>query len=1037
MVYVIAELRNYRQLTRLRAKDLANLEDALTAALDTHVARPVAAGQGVWAAELGPEDDIDPVSAAIGTARFRDLLLSLREQLFGFAVLIASLASSPPDPSDLRRLLEEAEEDDQIWITPACAGLFEESLVFEASGAVYKVTGLRQAAPRREIQAEAPRIGARRSAPRISPPPWTREALVDRALELLGGRINSGESRDILWVKGPQGVGTTGLVADIAARLRRDPGTPWLRMRTIFKRRSPLHPFLSTLQPQVIRAVTGALRGPEKEVWADVGGLLAWLQDPTGRENQGVVRPLPDHILEDFRLGYRLYLLAWIREAEKALSPAIFVCEGVDAYHPAARRIVGQLLDELLANPVFIPIVTSSSAQAPDELSGLTLVPLYVHHLGKREIRSLARHVFPGLAIPASLARILHHRAGGLSVSVISYLQYLAKTGHIKPQGEGFTWVQDPQEEIVVPANPLSVSWFLIRELRSDTFLFLYSLYLAAGLLDRQGFQSFLADTGFDAPSVDRSFADLISSGLVADESELIPLFPALRRKLEDLLGKEGVSHRGRFITYMMGLWTSGRYRHPVLLFTFLARNGRTDLALRILPDIIRRKLDEWDPAGAVVFCDLRSLDFATPPTPEQARELAAVVAMGRLRAALMQQDAAAAEAAQAEARKWASTDAPVSLRGEVGVERAKYFLSTGNAGAALEELKKGLLLAQESRPEAPDSSSAERADQPFYLWLGATMLAEGRLGEAVEYLGMSQRLCQEADDAQGFLWTLAYLAVSCFISGRYTQCFTVLEQGLSKARAIFRREVELFLEFLRARTLFQVGSYEECSLCLQSCLCLATIYDRDDALPVLRAWLGRTLLHQGENASGTRLLESLSRQTREVLLFQAEGCLFSGALENASLYVERGLGLAPGFRFPSPEGVPWQDGFACAEGRCFRLSRGDAFLRRTLAGLRAYLLGLRGFREEAIRELRQLTRGEKAVEEDPAVFWLNYLYSQVLPEAGAEEVDDKVTVLSKSLKSLQERASRIDAPAERSSFLWRNRWNKMIMDEARDRKLV
>jgi tetratricopeptide (TPR) repeat protein len=487
----------------------------------------------------------------------------------------------------------------------------------------------------------------------------------------------------------------------------------------------------------------------------------------------------------------------------------------------------------------------------------------------------------------------------------------------------------------------------------------------------------------------------------------------------------------------MMGLWTAGRYRHPVLLFTFLARNGRTDFALRILPDIIRRKLDECDPAGAVVFCDLRSLDFTVAPTQEQARELAAVVAMGRLRAALMQQDADAAESAQAEARKWASTDAPPALRGEVGVERAKYFLSKGNAGAALEELKKGLLLSQESRPVGAESPSGERGDRPFYLWLGATMLAEGRLGEAVEYLGMSQRLCQEADDAPGLLWTLAYLADSHFISGRFTQCFTVLDQGLLKARALYRREVELFLEFLRGRALFQVGSYEECSLCFQSCLCLATIYGRDDAVPVLRAWLGRTLLHQGETTSGMRLLESLSHQTREVLLFQAECCLFSGSLENASFYVERGLALTTDFRFPSPEGVPWQDGFACAEGRCFRLSRGDAFLRRTLAGLRAYLLGLRGFREQAIRELRQLTRGEKAVEEDPAVSWFNYLYSQVLPEAGVPEVDDKVTVLSKSLKSLQERASRIDAPAERSSFLWRNRWNRMIMDEARERKLV
>jgi hypothetical protein len=104
---------------------------------------------------------------------------------------------------------------------------------------------------------------------------------------------------------------------------------------------------------------------------------------------------------------------------------------------------------------------------------------------------------------------------------------------------------------------------------------------------------------------------------------------------------------------------------------------------------------------------------------------------------------------------------------------------------------------------------------------------------------------------------------------------------------------------------------------------------------------------------------------------------------------------------------------------------------------MRAYLLGLRGFRDEAIRELRQLTRGQKTLDEDPSAAWFNYLYSQVLPEAASEEVDDKVTVLSKSLKTLQERASRIDAPGQRSSFLWQNRWNRMIMEEARNRKLV
>jgi tetratricopeptide (TPR) repeat protein len=371
-----------------------------------------------------------------------------------------------------------------------------------------------------------------------------------------------------------------------------------------------------------------------------------------------------------------------------------------------------------------------------------------------------------------------------------------------------------------------------------------------------------------------------------------------------------------------------------------------------------------------------------------------------------------------------------------VCIERAKCFLSTGDAGSARNELKRGLLLYQEAREERSDSRVGERGERACYLWLGAAMLADGRLGEAVEYLALSQRLCHEAGDAPGALWTLVYQAECFFIDGRYTQCVTAIEQGLPRARVIYRREVELFLLFLKARTLFQVGSYDDCSLCLQACLCTATLYAVDAAMPILRAWLGRTLVHQGELVSGIRLLESLS-PSREVLLFLAEGSLFSGELEKAALSLQEGLDFPAAFRFPPPEAIAWRDGCASIEGRCFLLSRGDAFLRRSLAGLRAYLQGLRGFREESIRELHQLTRGEKYMEDDPIVYWFNFLYSQVLPETGAEEVDDKVTVLGKSLKSLQQRASRIDAPAERSSFLWRNRWNRQIMEEARERKLV
>jgi tetratricopeptide (TPR) repeat protein len=1024
MVYVIAELRNYRQLVRLRSDVLAGVEAGLGAAMG---ARGIGAAPGLWLAALGGSEAVDAAAAAGSAVRVRDFLASRRREIFGFAVAVAALSSLRPKDlaEEARRLLQGATEDEQLWIAESCAETFAAVLVTEAGGTLHKVTG-----HRRETVAEG--------APRERGGPWVREALVTRGLDIISPRLNGGESRVVLFAHGPAGAGKTALLGEIARRIQRgNTRVSILRLRTIFKRRSPLHPVLGSLDPEMIAAAPRRLRGPERTVWDEVGRLLSWLVEQ--RASDGAPREdlIPDHLLEDFGIGYGLYLLAWTRMAEELLQSAVLVCDDVDSYHPSARRLLARVVDDMLARPSFLPLFSASAPGVPLELSGLSTQALFVHPLGRREIRSLSQFMYPGLGLPASAAHHLRRRAGGLPVNVIFYLHYLHRLGHIALRAGSWTWVPPADGDALLPSHPLSVSWYLVRSLHGDSFLLLYSLYLAGGLLDRDGIFAFLSEAGFDPAAAARSIAGFAATGLMEDEEALIPRSPALRKKLEELLGAEAAALRDRFVAHIAALWNAGRYRHPVLLFTFLARSGRTELALRILPDIIRRKLDENDPAGARVFCDARTLEFSIPPTAEEARQIAAGAAIGRLRAALLEDDQGDAELAEVDVRKILSSDPRGRLRGEAHSERGKFSLARGESLAGLDELKQGLLSYQESRDERGGAvDSADRGERACHLWLGAAMLAEGRIGEAVEYLGLSQRLCHEAGDAPGELWTAVYLATCLFVDGRFTQCFSVMDQALEAARTLYRRDVELFLLFLKARTLFQVGTYDEASLTLQACLCVATLYGIEPALPVIRAWLGRTILHGGELSVGIRLLESLPPK-REVLLFLAEGALFSGDLENASLYAERGIGRPSEFRFPPPEAVSWRDGFASVEGRCYRLSRGDAFVQRTLAGLRAYLQGLRGFAAEGIRELHQLTRGEKSVDVDPSAYWFHYLYSQVLPEAGGEEVDDKGTILSKALKSLQERASRIDGPAQRSSFLWRGRWNRLIMEEARERKLL
>jgi tetratricopeptide (TPR) repeat protein len=1021
MVYCYAELRNYRQLLRLRASTLPAIESGLLSSLGSRRAALIPLGQGAWIAELGPLDELDASGVAAILLRALDFLEARRSELFGFAILVANAPQGAPAPAAerMRDLLVDVEQEEGLWCSPECAGMLRDHLAFDSSAPLHRLTGPNQ----------TPEVDL---SPPEEPRPWIREALIARALDIIGDRLNTGESREILHLHGPSGSGKTALLREATWRLLgAGREITVVRPHTLFKRRSPLHPFLNSLSPAMLSAAPRHLIGVERAAWAETAPLLAWL---LGVETDGGGELNPDHVLEDFMIGYQLCLTAWIRMASDRRLPALFLCDGVDGYHPEARRMAARLIADLLAFADFVPVISSTQESLPEELAGLNVKSLFIHPLGKRELRSLCEHFYPGLALPESLLRRLRRRSGGLYVSVVSYLQYLHRAGFIRFAAERHEWFPAASDDSSLPANPLSASWYLIRTLHQDAFLLLYAVSLAGGLLDRRGFLAFLSEAGFEQTSTEKTLSALVMAGLIAEEESLISRFPALRRKLETELGVEGTRLRERFLSHMCALWDAGRYPHAVLLFTFLARSGRTDLALRVLPQIIRRKLDEGDVVGARAFCDPARLEFSAEPTPSQRAEITALIANGRLRSALLESNHEMAEAARAEVVAVTRSDSNQDLIGEAWVELAKHSLSRGDSALSLEEAKRALLLFQDQRQE--QSSRAEAGERASYLWLGVTMLAEGKLSEAIEYVGLSERLSREAADVRGALLACTHLAVAFFIGGRYTQCLAAVERGSSDSRAICRRESELFLLFLKARVRFVLGAYEECCATLQACLCLARLYSIPRVTSVLHAWLGRCALYLGELEHGLRLLSAIA-PSREALYFLAEGFFFSDAPEEASQKLDRALAMETEFHFPSSENPSWSDGFLPIEGRCFRLSRADAFVRRSLSALRGYLLGLRGDQEEGIRELRKLTRSEKSVEEDPNGYWYNYLYSVILPEAGGEDVDDKETVLSKAVKNLQERASRIDAPAERSSFLSRNRWNRRIMEEARERKLV
>ncbi len=732
MLYLLITLCNHSQLVRLRGDSLPGIEEGLRDLLSGWHARVAWHSRGSLLAACGPE-----------AGRAAELALkalgSLREQrgsLFGFSLVLSALPAAPDD-EEARRLADEAlalEPEEELWISSAAAEFFDGVLETRPHGSLFRVLGPAAG----WAAASAPGAPAPTPAPAADPRSWMRTPLVERCLDLLAHRLNDGQNRTVLFLHGPAGAGKTTLLAECARRLGcSGPAAP-LRAFALFRRRTPLHPFLNSLDPGFLAEVPALLTGVERGVWEDLGGIL------TGIAHPGAAVAVPDRIITDFFLAYRLLARAWARRAARSLVPAIMACEDVESWHPAAREAAAALIDDLLAEPSVIVVVTSALEALPPELAELETAALPVQPLGRREIRSFAHSLFPGLELPEAVVRRIRKRSAGLPAQVMASLLYLECAGAIRAEDGVYAWDQGQGGVEGLPADPLSVSWHLLRSQANDSFLLLHALYLAAGLLDRKGLIDFLGGEGLDRREVDESLTDLLASGLVAEEECLVPRYPGLRRRLEELLGEEAARLTERFADHLIGLWERGAYHREVLLFSFLARAGRTAEALRVLPNIIRRKVDECDLAGTRAFTDPARLEFARPPDEAGRTVLGMVCVAGRLRAAVIGERLEEAGVLVRELARLGRGDPGPVLAAEAGLAAARYYLAVGDSASALDALKRGLAAAQDA------GAAGALAVREASLLLGATMLADGRLGEAVEYAGLAEREAQEAGDRLG-----------------------------------------------------------------------------------------------------------------------------------------------------------------------------------------------------------------------------------------------------------------------------------------------
>lgn len=332
-------------------------------------------------------------------------------------------------------------------------------------------------------------------------------------------------------------------------------------------------------------------------------------------------------------------------------------------------------------------------------------------------------------------------------------------------------------------------------------------------------------------------------------------------------------------------------------------------------------------------------------------------------------------------------------------------------------------------------SSGDDRSLAASHLLIARIMLAQRRIADAGHYLNFAR---EEASRDRG-----TYLIAEMLDATRY-----FLVGNLSRATAAWESQIEplarfgftdwmLMAWFGRARVAYELGDYHGCADLCHGIERFAGECGFDAPLRVARTWRIRSeLLTEGAASELLSQLRDLP-ETGETLLVEAEYFLREGRWTRGIELLDRGIEAESVVdRWPRI-GVCWDNGFALMEDLLLANQPGSTELLRILSALRAWALGQEGRTEEAIDTFYRLTRTGDGMAEDPYTSFYTYLYASILPEERSRERDDRVTVLGKSVKILQERTSRIDDYRDKIRFLRHNTWNRRVMESAQRHNLV
>jgi len=356
----------------------------------------------------------------------------------------------------------------------------------------------------------------------------------------------------------------------------------------------------------------------------------------------------------------------------------------------------------------------------------------------------------------------------------------------------------------------------------------------------------------------------------------------------------------------------------------------------------------------------------------------------------------------------------------EFKLQIARYYYAIGQQEDALSASKEALFAFQKS--------GNHRGETYSHLELALTLLASGKIRDAIDHFGIAKRIGMQVGVSWGVIRAAAMETIGHFLFGDFPRAMRLCDEYREMAYRSGRRDLHLLLTLVAVRIDWELGRYREAGKLAEDGQRIANFYGLVNESEVFKVWKGRSLLVDSREEGEGVLLGS--RNPREARAYLAEAAFLIGDVEAAREHIERACALERKSSHLQGEYDDWSDGFFPIEGRLTDSAGPLDVLGEWIEAFGIYISKEKSNLDGVMRLEALASRNKRRAPVPYAYLYLLWA-AQISPEM---EEDRRARFISQAYSRVQLSANRFYDYQVKHAWLTANPWNRMLLEEARIR---